>query len=78
MVIAVPVPKEQEANAEEVTKAIETALEEARKYNISGQDVTPFLLKRVNELSGGDSSKSSIFLIRDEIPILPSIRCGFN
>ena len=30
MVIAVPVPKEQEANAEEVTKAIETALEEAR------------------------------------------------
>jgi len=59
IVIANPVPKEHEANAEEVTKAIETALEESRKYNISGQDVTPFLLKRVNELSGGDSSKSS-------------------
>ena len=34
-----------------------------REKKISGQDVTPFLLKRVNELSGGDSSKSSTFYI---------------
>jgi pseudouridine-5'-phosphate glycosidase len=30
-----------------------------REKSIIGQEVTPFLLRRVNELSGGDSSKSS-------------------
>jgi len=78
MVVAVPVPKEQEANAEEVTKAIETALEEAKKYNISGQDVTPFLLKRVNELSGGDSSKSNVALIKNNASVGAKIAVELN
>jgi pseudouridine-5'-phosphate glycosidase len=33
--------------------------------NISGALITPFLLKRINEITGGESSKSNIALIKN-------------
>lgn len=33
---------------------------ETEEKNIKGAEITPFLLKRVNELTGGESSSSSI------------------
>ena len=32
---------------------------------MTGKDATPFLLKRVNELTGGDSLKSNIALVKN-------------
>lgn len=59
MIVAVPIPKTKEAEAQKVEKAITQSLQEAKKRNIIGKEVTPFLLQRINELTKGESLKSS-------------------
>ncbi|CAN1250597.1 Pseudouridine-5'-phosphate glycosidase, partial [Linum perenne] len=60
ILIGVPIPKEQSASGSIIESAIQKALKEAREKNISGSAETPFLLARVNELTGGASLASSI------------------
>jgi len=38
---------------------IAQALKEADEQKVTGANITPFLLKRVNQLTGGESSTSS-------------------
>lgn len=63
MLLAVPIPEKEEAKASKVKQAIDRALKEADKKNILGKDITPFLLKRVNELTKGESLRASMSLI---------------
>lgn len=65
MIFAVPVPEDKEANQELIQKAISEALAEAESKGVKGADSTPFLLKRVNELTGGESSASNVELIKN-------------
>ncbi|KMS96853.1 hypothetical protein BVRB_8g199290 [Beta vulgaris subsp. vulgaris] len=58
--IAVPIPKEHFASGSFVESAIQRALTEAREQNIRGSAETPFLLSKVNELTGGASLTSGI------------------
>ncbi|KAB5520415.1 hypothetical protein DKX38_024734 [Salix brachista] len=60
--IAVPIPKEHSASGGLIESAIQIALREARDKNITGNAETPFLLAKVNELTGGASLASSILL----------------
>ncbi|EAS06624.1 pseudouridine-5'-phosphate glycosidase (macronuclear) [Tetrahymena thermophila SB210] len=65
ILITVPVPAEHEADGEKVKEAINQALKEHDELGITGPESTPFLLKRVNEITGGESSKSNIALIKN-------------
>ncbi|KAB2606240.1 pseudouridine-metabolizing bifunctional protein C1861.05-like [Pyrus ussuriensis x Pyrus communis] len=65
ILIAVPIPKEHSASGSLIESAIQRALDEARDKNIIGNDATPFLLKRVNELTGGASLASNIALVKN-------------
>nr|GLL32816.1 uncharacterized protein LOC109172091 [Ipomoea trifida] len=60
ILIAVPIPKEHSASGSLIESAIQRALLEAEEKNITGNAQTPFLLARVNELTGGASLASSI------------------
>ena len=46
-----------------IDAAIEAALADAAAQGITGKAVTPFLLARVNALTGGDSLAANIALI---------------
>ena len=50
-------------DANVINDAIETALKEAEKQGIKGKETTPFLLKTIVELTGGDSLESNIRLV---------------
>ncbi|KAF9665623.1 hypothetical protein SADUNF_Sadunf16G0142300 [Salix dunnii] len=63
ILIAVPIPKEHSASGGLIESAIQIALREARDKNITGNAETPFLLAKVNELTGGASLASSILLL---------------
>lgn len=63
LLFAVPIPEEQMGDAVTVQSAIDHALVEADEQGIIGKDVTPFLLERVNTLSGGKSLASNIALV---------------
>ncbi|KAG6492650.1 hypothetical protein ZIOFF_047615 [Zingiber officinale] len=62
MLIAVPAPEEHVAAGNAIESAIKKALEEAKVKNVAGNAATPFLLSRVNELTGGASLLASILL----------------
>ncbi|CAM6088534.1 unnamed protein product [Calypogeia fissa] len=65
ILVGVPIPREYAADAEHIERVIQNALEEARQKNIQGNAVTPYLLKRINELSGGASLAANIELIKN-------------
>lgn len=65
VLISNPVPAENEVPSNEITQIIETALREAQTHGISGKKVTPYLLKRINELTHGASLKANIALIKN-------------
>ncbi|XP_078437545.1 indigoidine synthase A family protein isoform X2 [Wolffia australiana] len=63
--IAVPIPKEHAASGKLMESAIVKALEEAEAEKITGSAATPFLLARVNELTGGESLVANIALVKN-------------
>ncbi|KAG9459458.1 hypothetical protein H6P81_003966 [Aristolochia fimbriata] len=69
ILIAVPIPKEYSASGNLIEAAIQTALNEAREQNITGNAATPFLLARVNELTKGASLAANIALVKNNAAI---------
>jgi len=65
MVFAVPIPDEHAADGSRIAAAIEDAVKEARNMGIHGKDETPFLLKRIGEITKGDSLKANIALVKN-------------
>lgn len=58
-----PVPKEFEMDSKVIDEAINKALIKMDKLNIKGKECTPFLLKEITEITGGDSLDTNIHLI---------------
>ena len=63
ILVANPIPEEFAMDPEIINAAIEKALEMADEANVKGKDITPFLLKTIVELTGGDSLESNIKLV---------------
>jgi pseudouridine-5'-phosphate glycosidase len=63
VVIANPIPEEHELDAEELDRVVETALTDAATAGVHGRDVTPFLLGRIHELTGGESERANKELV---------------
>jgi pseudouridine-5'-phosphate glycosidase len=49
----------------QIETAIQKALDEADKHKIKGKDTTPFLLKKIVEITGGQSLEANIALIKN-------------
>lgn len=64
----VAVPNHDPAGAS-VEKAIHSALKEAEEKQISGQAVTPYILKAVAAKTGGDSLRSNMALVRQNAEV---------
>jgi pseudouridine-5'-phosphate glycosidase len=73
ILVAVPPPEEVALERNVVETAIETAMQEAGQMNIHGQAVTPFLLRRVSELTGGLSLKANLGLLRNNARVAAKI-----
>ena len=63
VLIANPIPEEDEMDPTIINNAIEVALANADKDGRSGKDITPYLLKTIVELTNGDSLESNIKLV---------------
>lgn len=63
MLVANPIPEKDAMDDKVINGAIEKALKMADENGIKGKDVTPFLLKTIVELTGGDSLESNIKLV---------------
>ncbi len=63
MLIACPVPCEDEIPYEKMDGVIKEALEECEEQGVKGKRITPFLLGKVKDLTGGDSLEANIKLV---------------
>jgi len=66
MLVAVP---NRDPAGENVEKAIKEALSEAEAAGIEGRDITPFILRLVNEKTGGDSLRSNVALVKNNAKV---------
>ena len=73
VIIGNPVPAEYAMPNSVIDAAIEQALKELDEQGIGGKDSTPFLLKRVVELTGGDSLDTNIQLVLNNARVASDI-----
>ena len=72
-VIANPIPLENEILGEEIEPAIVQALAEAAVVKCSGKALTPFLLGKLAEVTGGRSLEANIALVKHNARIAAKI-----
>ncbi len=77
VVIANPVPPEFSLPASEMEKTIAKALEEMKVANIKGKESTPYLLKKVKELTAGKSLDTNIQLVLNNAMLAADIAVEF-
>ncbi|MFM2275392.1 MAG: hypothetical protein RL211_1264 [Pseudomonadota bacterium] len=73
LVVANPIPEAFAMPRAAIDGAIEQALREAQQQGIGGKESTPFLLARVNELTGGNSLASNIQLVLNNARLAAAI-----
>ena len=72
LVVAQP-PDADALDADRMGKVVQLALEEMEEKKVRGQNVTPYLLSRVSELTGGDSLKANLALLKNNAQIAGQI-----
>lgn len=77
MVVANPIPEAYAMPRAAIDQAIEQALKEAQEQGIAGKESTPFLLARVNALTGGNSLASNIQLVLNNARLAAGIAAAY-
>jgi pseudouridine-5'-phosphate glycosidase len=73
LLVTVPVPAEAEVPAHVVEGALAAAIEEAERGGVAGRDLTPFLLKRLAEQSGGATLRANVALLKQNARVAAEI-----
>jgi pseudouridine-5'-phosphate glycosidase len=75
-VIANPIPAAHEPDAAPIQAATEAALAEAQRLGISGKEVSPFLLAKIKELTGGESLRANVELVLNNAKLAAQVAVG--
>lgn len=78
IVVANPIPLEAEIQSAEIAPTIEAAITEAKVQNIIGKNVTPFLLKRLAEITQGRSLTANIALVKNNAKLAAEIAVAYS
>jgi pseudouridylate synthase len=78
IVVANPIPLEAEIPSAEIAPTIELAIKEANAQNIIGKNVTPFLLKRLAEITQGRSLAANIALVKNNAKLAAEIAVAYS
>lgn len=76
--IANPVDAEDEIPAAEMTRYIAAAVEEAARAGVTGKAVTPYILSRLVEITGGRSLRTNIALVRSNARLAAELALAWS
>ena len=77
LVVANPIPEQYALPREVIDRAIEQALSDAHAQGITGKATTPFLLARVNALTGGESLAGNIQLVLNNARLAAAVAVAY-
>ena len=76
LLVTVPVPSQAQVESSTLSDALDEALSEATRENISGRNLTPFLLARMSERSAGATLRANIALLENNAKVAAAVaRC---
>lgn len=78
VVIANPVPESKAMDEGVINSAITSALTEAESNGIKGKDITPFLLDRIKQITGGKSLETNMALVKNNARVGSQIATALN
>jgi pseudouridine-5'-phosphate glycosidase len=78
ILVTVPVPEADACEPEMVETAISQATQEADEQGIHGPATTPWLLRRVVELTNGRSLQANVALLRNNGTVAATIACALT
>jgi pseudouridine-5'-phosphate glycosidase len=77
VLVCVPCPEEVAVPAEKVELVLRTALQQAESEGVHGKQVTPYLLSRLADLSGGGTLRANLALLRNNARVAAEIARAF-
>ncbi len=78
LLVAVPVPEKDEIPAAQIEPQIEQALAECEAAGLRSADVTPYLLRRIAELTGDRSLRTNLALLRNNARVAAAIAVALD
>ncbi|MDW8227631.1 MAG: pseudouridine-5'-phosphate glycosidase [Anaerolineales bacterium] len=78
VLVCQPLSPEEEIPADKINRYIEQARREAKERDIHGQPLTPFLLARLAELTGGESLRANLALLRNNARLAAQIAIALH
>ena len=73
-----PIPERFSIQSSVIEKAIESAMKKAKKHNITGKKLTPFLLDQITNITKGSSLKSNEQLMLNNAYLASKIAISLN
>lgn len=78
LLVTVPVPAEAEVPKEGLKKILDQSLSAAELSNITGRDLTPFLLAQMADLSEGTTLRANIALLENNVLVAARIAVALS
>ena len=73
LVVAVPVPAEFEVDAGLMEESLAEALAEAERRNVTGRDLTPFLLSHLAARTSGETLRANVALLENNARVAAEV-----
>lgn len=77
LLVANPIPAEHALDADAIEREIAAAVEAAAAAGVAGAAMTPFLLGRLNEATGGTSLAANIALVLNNVAVAGEIALAY-
>ena len=78
VLLANPIKDEDSYDRAEIDCAINQALAEAKERGIAGKEITPFLLGKIKDITGGASLEANIKLVLNNCDVAAKVAKEFN
>ena len=73
LLVTNPIPEEYSMDSEYINKEIDIAISEMNKLGIKGKETTPYLLDKIQKLTGGESLEANIKLVLNNAALASKI-----
>lgn len=78
MLVTNPIPEEYDMDSDYISKSIDEACEEAKKLGIKGKETTPYLLDKIQKITGGKSLEANIHLVYNNAKLGAQVACELS